>query len=190
MPSFFHLPRHSSSLFTESTWLQRAALLPIVLICLLLVSCNSPFAHTIAQNTDACSILTTQEVSQVLGTSVHSQPSPEDNFTFKNFKSTTCLYIHPNSLIFLIIILTIAPDTSTAKNGFNNAKQTFQAESSIENVDGLGDGAFFHNGALNVLKDNIILSASALVTRDSTDTTLPKNRAATEQLVQVALGRL
>ncbi len=94
------------------------------------------------------------------------------------------------SLIFLIITLTIAPDTSTAQNGFNNAKQTFQAESSIENVDGLGDGAFFHNGALNVLKDNVILSASALVTRDSTDTTLPKNRAATKQLAQAALGRL
>jgi len=146
----------------------------------------------VSQNTDACSILTAQEVGHVLGTTVRSQPSSDNAITSKDIKATLCLYTatDPNSLVHLALALNIATDASSAQSGFTNVKQSSQAESPIEDVAGLGDGAFFQSGILRVLKYNVILSVSALVTTDSTDSSLPKNEAATKQLAQVALSHL
>jgi hypothetical protein len=158
----------------------RAAL--ILAGLLLLIACGQSQAAIMAP----CSLLSTQEVSTALGTTITTAHPQTDNqeYTLCNYYTPEQSTSEPGSMV--ILQLNIQPVTAaTLRQNFAKAKLP------VEPITGLGDAAFYAaasaetDGTLFIIKDTHLLSVAIIHS--------PQDHAATlhtaQALAQLALSR-
>jgi hypothetical protein len=152
----------------------------VIALCILLAACGgvSGGSQVVSSDTDACSILSAQDVGQILGATVTAQSMAAAPSSVSGAKSSGCGYQSSDMSAYASVALSIAPDSSTAQTAFNIMKGSGTA------VSGLGDDAVSQGATLIVLKDNAILVVGAATKQSGPNVDLEK------QLAQKALGHL
>ena len=144
----------------------------IIFLCFLLTACGEtgPVVSSgqktterpgVKLDTDPCSVLTAQEVEQVLGITMTAHNDKElDSSVAGEFRFTSCSYHSKNdSDAYASMLLSIYTDPSLATSSF----QTLKSENSnSKSIDGLGDEAYTQPDEqpadLYVLKGNVRLT--------------------------------
>jgi hypothetical protein len=142
--------------------------------CYVLAACSGPTpAHLVSSNVDLCSLVTTDDVSKIVGFQAQTVPETQtanpNNMVIKScgYEYTNPLYSVNNGFAtithptYVNLNLDINSDASTANDDFQTGTQIYQ---NVQMIHGLGDGAFggYHSYPLdpdlNVLKDNVVLA--------------------------------
>ncbi|GHO94602.1 hypothetical protein KSF_046500 [Reticulibacter mediterranei] len=154
-----------------------------IFLCFLLTACGEA-GQVVKQNIDPCSLVSTQEAGQILGTPM----TAHQEFTSSGGGSTTttCAYSSASRTDHAALQLHIFTDSSSARSTFQFSKSSDSP--SVQSLHGLGEDAYFYafalpdNIDLEVLKDNAILSVMA--GHERADLGIDK------QFAQIALKRL
>ncbi len=138
-------------------------------------------------NVDPCSLVTTQQVSQILGATVQSQ---QQTVSIGTTQAPSCHYTSTQQGAIASLGLLVNQDTTTAQSAFSQLKQAVQATagSQFQTINGVGSDAFTDGNVLYVLKDNVLLVTAAAVAGHSTDKSM--SLRAEQQLAQAAVQRL
>jgi Protein of unknown function (DUF3558) len=118
---------------------------------------NTPTTTTTGSGNgiDACSLVTTDQASKILGGSIHTEPN---SVTIGTFQANGCGYKSSQGGAASLSEVS-SKDTTSAHTMFTQLQQATKASggSKYQDVSGLGDGAFTNGKILYVLKGKTVM---------------------------------